>query len=207
MKNTICALKIQLVGAKKPPVWRKIHIPIRLTFYEFHLVIQEAMSWFDYHLFQFDFDEYIVPGSVDMDSIPWREKSVLNPFTTIVFPYLLMFEKMDYYYDFGDGWHIKITMEDFVESEEYAPKIIAYKGISPPEDCGGIGGYYNLLQILNDPTHEEYEMMTDWAEMQSFNTFDKEETNLYFEEIFSDFGQIFKSYSHCTRFLRGNGRI
>ncbi|HPY30435.1 MAG TPA: plasmid pRiA4b ORF-3 family protein, partial [Verrucomicrobiota bacterium] len=32
----------------------------------------------------------------------------------------------------------------------------------PPEDCGGIGGYYNLLKILRDPQHPDHADMKDW---------------------------------------------
>ncbi len=32
----------------------------------------------------------------------------------------------------------------------------------PPEDCGGIWGYQNLLEIIVDPDHDEYEEMNEW---------------------------------------------
>ena len=42
------------------------------------------------------------------------------------------------------------------------PRCIAGKRACPPEDCGGVGGYYNLLEIIADPTHDEYEEMMEW---------------------------------------------
>jgi len=42
------------------------------------------------------------------------------------------------------------------------PICIAGKRACPPEDCGGIGGYENLLEIISDPDHEEYEEMMEW---------------------------------------------
>jgi hypothetical protein len=33
----------------------------------------------------------------------------------------------------------------------------------PPEDCGGHSGYANLLDILTDPEHEDYQHMRGWA--------------------------------------------
>ncbi len=36
------------------------------------------------------------------------------------------------------------------------------KRACPPEDCGGVWGYENLLEILRDPKHEEYEGMVEW---------------------------------------------
>jgi hypothetical protein len=32
----------------------------------------------------------------------------------------------------------------------------------PPEDCGGVWGYAELLEILDDPFHEEHERMKLW---------------------------------------------
>jgi len=32
----------------------------------------------------------------------------------------------------------------------------------PPEDCGGVPGYYLYLLILKDPTHEQHQEMLDW---------------------------------------------
>lgn len=31
-----------------------------------------------------------------------------------------------------------------------------------PEDCGGIRGYADLLKIIHNPAHEEYEGMMEW---------------------------------------------
>ena len=32
-----------------------------------------------------------------------------------------------------------------------------------PEDCGGIGGYEDLLAALRDPKHEQHDEMVDWV--------------------------------------------
>ena len=48
----------------------------------------------------------------------------------------------------------------------------------PPEDCGGIWGYSNLLEIMNNPDHEEYKSYVDWLG-NKFDPeyFDKDEVN------------------------------
>ena len=32
----------------------------------------------------------------------------------------------------------------------------------PPEDCGGIPGYFALLEIIKNPNHEEYDKWMAW---------------------------------------------
>jgi hypothetical protein len=32
----------------------------------------------------------------------------------------------------------------------------------PPEDFGGIPGFYNLLEAINDPEHEQHEELLEW---------------------------------------------
>jgi len=32
----------------------------------------------------------------------------------------------------------------------------------PPEDCGGVHGYYNLLCAISDADHDQHEEMLEW---------------------------------------------
>jgi hypothetical protein len=34
----------------------------------------------------------------------------------------------------------------------------------PPEDCGGVWGYAEMLKILKQPDHEEYEKYIEWLD-------------------------------------------
>jgi hypothetical protein len=40
---------------------------------------------------------------------------------------------------------------------------VAGANACPPEDCGGIPGYYDLLAALADPKHEQHEEMKEWV--------------------------------------------
>ena len=42
------------------------------------------------------------------------------------------------------------------------PVCLAGANACPPEDCGGVWGYYNLLGILADSKHPEHEEMKEW---------------------------------------------
>ena len=69
-----------------------------------------------------------------------------------------------YTYDFGDDWVHKIKFEKILTREKNIDYPICIKGkrACPPEDCGGIWGYEDLLEIINNPKHEEYEEMLEW---------------------------------------------
>lgn len=76
--------------------------------------------------------------------------------------------KLTYEYDFGDGWkHIievqKIVPAALKHGEKY-PMCLAGKGACPPEDCGGVSGYYHLLDVIADENHEDHAEMVEWLE-------------------------------------------
>jgi len=48
------------------------------------------------------------------------------------------------------------------EKKQKYPKCIGGERVCPPEDCGGVGGYYDLLEIIADPNHEEHKNMITW---------------------------------------------
>lgn len=69
-----------------------------------------------------------------------------------------------YEYDFGDSWLHEILVEKIdgrVPGAPY-PMCVDGKRACPPEDCGGIGGYAELLEVLSDPGHEEHEDKLEW---------------------------------------------
>ena len=44
------------------------------------------------------------------------------------------------------------------------PHFIGGERDCPPEDCGGISGFYDMLEIRSDPTHEQHAEINDWLE-------------------------------------------
>ncbi len=70
-----------------------------------------------------------------------------------------------YLYDFGDGWEHAIVLEKRLPQTEDAsyPACVEGQYACPPEDCGGVSGYRDLLKILRTPGHKQYEEMREWA--------------------------------------------
>lgn len=80
-----------------------------------------------------------------------------------------------------------ITVEKIfapVISPKYFAECLGGEKACPPEDCGGPWGYKELLEIIQDPSHEEHEGMMEWLG-GSFdpNAFDINKTNTYLHKI------------------------
>jgi hypothetical protein len=156
--------KIQLAHISKPTVWRRVLVPEHFSFEKFHRVIQAAFGWGNYHLYKFSPTGY---GSQPQIGIPddsgWSDEEIINSkkiklseiFNTPK-------QKFTYIYDFGDAWTHKIELEQIKEQVAKKASLLEGKSACPPEDCGGPWGYTNLLKILADPEHEEYEDMREW---------------------------------------------
>ncbi|MFA5924305.1 MAG: plasmid pRiA4b ORF-3 family protein [Methylococcaceae bacterium] len=69
-----------------------------------------------------------------------------------------------YEYDFGDSWEHKILLEKILtdDGKTVLPVCIKGKRASPPEDCGGIWGYEELLETISNPKHPDYNDMLEW---------------------------------------------
>jgi hypothetical protein len=69
-----------------------------------------------------------------------------------------------YRYDFGDDWNHDVRLEKILPRKPDAiyPVCLAGSRACPPEDCGGTWGYEDMLQILEDPDHDEYEGTIEW---------------------------------------------
>ncbi len=164
--NQVYQFKITL-QCIKPPIWRRIQVPKTYTFWDLHIAIQDAMGWSDSHLHEFR----ILNPSTGLEvniGLPDEEldKEILTDWNQKIADYFTMENpSADYIYDFGDNWEHKIKLERILPREQNVnyPVCIKGKGACPPEDCGGIYGYYNLLEIISDPENEEYEELMEWV--------------------------------------------
>jgi hypothetical protein len=73
-------------------------------------------------------------------------------------------QRAGYEYDFGDSWNHQIILKEIVPREKDAryPLCVGGERACPPEDCGGTWGYETLLDVINNPAHEEHEEMLEW---------------------------------------------
>lgn len=69
--------------------------------------------------------------------------------------------RAQYEYDFGDNRIHRVTLVG-VQPTGKLPRCVAGERACPPEDCGGMFGFYRLLDTLADSEHEEHERMERW---------------------------------------------
>lgn len=173
-KNAVYRLKIILVGAE-PPVWRKVLVPGDVNLAGLHMVIQYAMGWTNSHLHMFHVGKTrYAPRTPDWDDVEDERKVILRDIASRAGV------KFFYEYDMGDSWGHEIRVEAITKAtgEPQRPECLAGAGACPPEDCGGVGGYEDLLAALRDPKHEQHDEMVEWIG-EDFDpaTFDLEAAN------------------------------
>ncbi len=144
----------------RPPIWRRFHVPGRITLYKLHRVLQTVMGWDNYHLYEFRVGEqrYGEPDPDHQVEVKSARRFKVDDVFTIEGA------RFTYIYDFGDGWIHQVLIERILLSEKElkCPVCIEGKRACPPEDCGGTGGYANLLRIIGNPQDEEYKRMMEW---------------------------------------------
>jgi hypothetical protein len=138
-------------------------VPAALTFEALHEVIQAAMGWQNYHLYDFEVGtsrlgvpdpEFGDDRSEDARRVRLRDAGLAEGRTLL------------YRYDFGDGWEHDLIVEQVLEAPREAPvraRCLEGARACPPEDCGGPYGYAELLEVLADPDHPDHKELGDWA--------------------------------------------
>jgi len=156
--GAIYQLKIALSGSK-PLIWRRILASGKMKLGSLHDLIQVAMGWDNSHMHLFRQGKLIFADSRQMDEDARDEQT-----TTLA--ELVPNEKghFEYVYDFGDDWHHEIFVEQIGPASPGVdvPTVLGGENACPPEDCGGIPGYLDMLEVLKDPDHEEYEDTQEW---------------------------------------------
>lgn len=146
----------------KPPVRRRVEVPLAIRLDRLHLVLQATMGWTNSHLYEIRARDvgWGLPdpdfGDGPLDAKKARLVDVLEDIGTKTLKYL---------YDFGDGWEHTVKVEriaDAVPGVAY-PVLIDAIGRCPPEDVGGSWGYAEFLDTIADPAHENHAEMKEWA--------------------------------------------
>ena len=158
--DDIAHLKITL-DEVKPPVLRRIEVPLTIRLDRLHLALQAAMGWTNSHLYEIRARDVCwgVPdldwGDGPLDARKARLVDVLEETGAKTLKYL---------YDFGDGWEHTIKIERIAKAVPGLayPRLTEARGCCPPEDVGGPWGYTDFLEAITDPKHKRHAELTEW---------------------------------------------
>ena len=158
-KTKIFELKIELREVR-PAVLRRVQVPGEITLAGLHQVVQVAMGWTDSHLHEFEVDgaRYGLP---DPD---WDDGEVADEAKATLSRLVGQGDRVDYVYDFGDGWTHRLTVEKVLAPQPGVsyPRCVSGRRACPPEDVGGPWGYDGFLEAMADPAHPEHEHYRQW---------------------------------------------
>lgn len=149
---TRLVVRIDLLDVE-PAIWRRLELASDLTLADVHHVLQASMGWSDSHLHQFiqgtDRDHRVNPFVTDVE-VEQGGEGVREGDVRLDQVLVEIGDVLYYDYDFGDGWEHRLLVEEVVQAADSAPRARLLDGARacPPEDCGGVPGYEQLLAAL-----------------------------------------------------------
>ncbi|AOU98295.1 hypothetical protein BI364_10275 [Acidihalobacter yilgarnensis] len=158
-------LRIELEHSQ-PLIWRTVVVPSNITLVKLHSVIQAAMGWWGGHLHEFVIDHCHYGQVFDEAPFLGMEPELVDERRKKLINLLGRKRQFEYLYDFGDNWWHKLRVEGVLPlTTTPRPQILCLAGemACPPEDVGGLVGYFEFLAAATNPLHEEHEAMIEWC--------------------------------------------
>ena len=126
------------------PVWRRVILPGRASFWDLHVAIQDVLGWEDRHLHMFTLDD---PDQGDHLRLGIPDDNAFHGLADVMacweYPVTRLCRPGGppflYTYDFGDDWQHEVTLECELPGWSAAalPACTEGEGVCPPEDSGG----------------------------------------------------------------------
>jgi len=167
----IYQLKIMLFeGHIQPPIWRRVTINGEKTLFDLHYVIQGAMGWQCSHLYAYyhadssnKYPNRRNTGYADLrltgDEMDYKDDKLYK----IKDIFKKVGDLMFYEYDFGDSWEHSIRLETIIETtQDSKPACIDGERNCPPEDCGSLPGYLDLVESVKNPKSQRARELRQW---------------------------------------------
>jgi hypothetical protein len=176
MNDRCYLLKIRLLEIE-PEIWRRFVVPGSITLDRLHDVIQIVMGWTDSHLHEFTIGKKRYTEGPES-----REEGLEESKYCLVELIKQKGRTFSYLYDFGDHWEHELIIEDsryFDPGLRSSIECLDGARACSPEDVGGVSGYYEFCEVLENPDHEEYKSYMEWSGWKyDSERFDKNAVNL-----------------------------
>ncbi len=147
-------MKVTLRGMR-PPVWRRFFVPEDMTFNDLADVLIAVMGWNGSHLSAFELPK----SNMNIMADPWSDEKQFgerNGRKVKLSQFLPEENKFVFVYDMGDNWEHEVVVEDVRENyPALYPAVLAFEGDCPPDDCGGVWSYMDML-VSDDVDTQEW---------------------------------------------------
>lgn len=147
------------VMGTEPRVWRRIVVRESMWLSRLHDTIQVALDWFDYQTHVFSLDDLRFGNPVKRGDLTIEDDRDV----TLADLDLEHRGRFLYTYDFGEGWAVEIKVEKTgaVAKGTVYPTCVAGERAGPPEDCGGLEAFHDMLACIKEP---QTELGREWLE-------------------------------------------
>jgi hypothetical protein len=152
----VLCLRLVIAGTQ-PKVWRRLLVRETMWLSRLHDSIQIAFDWFDYQTHAFALDDLRFGNPVKRDDLIVEDDRDV----TLADLNLAHRDRMAYDYQIGEGWHVDIRVEKSAAPGKgvHYPICVAGERAGPPEDCGGIEAFHDMLACLKEP---ESDLGREW---------------------------------------------
>jgi len=150
-------MKVTLEGST-PAIWRRIRVTTDVSLARLHHILQATMGWGELYHHQFIIRGRCY-GRPDPDGQVHDERRY-----TLGQVVKRAASRFTYEYDFGDGWIHEVVVERILpwQAEAHYPVCVAGERACPPEDVGGLYGYYDFLDALQNASIPGHERALEW---------------------------------------------
>jgi len=154
----VFVLRLEIAGTS-PRIWRRLLVRETMWLSRLHDTIQISFDWFDYQTHAFALDDLRFGNPLK------REELLIEDDRDVTLGDLDLETRGRFLYDyhFGEGWQIEIKVEktQTVEKGMYYPQCAAGERAGPPEDCGGLEAFHDMLACIAEP---DTELGREWIE-------------------------------------------
>ena len=157
-RGKVYALRLT-VASLQPRIWRRLLVRETMWLSRLHEAIQVLFGWYDYQSHVFFMGEKRYGNPMDHDGVAIEDDRDV----TLADVRLSEHDRTAYDYLFAEGWHVDIRVEKTIAAEKGVayPRCVAGERAGPPEDCGGIEAYKDMLYCLK---HPETDLGREWRE-------------------------------------------
>lgn len=155
----VLQLRLTVLGCR-PPIWRRVLVKETMWLSRLHDSIQLIFDWFDYQTHAFTIDELRYGNPLKRENFAIEDDRDVR----LCDLDLLNRQRITYGYHYGEGWQVEIVIEQVLEPTKGQPypSVLAGERAGPPEDCGGVEAYHDMLACIAEPHTELGREWLDW---------------------------------------------